>query len=158
MSSPTSPDPNPTPSGSPLPGGPAIPPFLAPGPVPEIPSNAEERKWAGIMHFSGICCGFIVGLILWIVKKDTSPFLNDQGKEAVNYQISIFIASVVLGIGVGIIALVLGVIHLSLIGTLLTYLVWAAVFIGNLLMCITAGTKANSGVVYRYPAALRLIK
>ena len=86
---------------------------------------------------------FIGPLVIWLIKKDTMPFVNDQGKEALNFQITVFIAIVISWI-----------LAFVLIGLLLMPLVGIA----NLVLCIIAGIKANNGESYRYPFALRLIK
>lgn len=107
---------------------------------------AQEDKTLGLLtHLSGIILSFIVPLVIWLTNKDKADkgWLNDQAKEALNFQITIligWIASTVLSV-VG-------------IGLLLMPLVW----IVNLIFCILAGIKANEGVAYRYPFALRLIK
>ena len=105
----------------------------------------EDRTLAMITHLSGIVAGFIVPLIIWLINKDKpdKDFLNDQAKEALNFQITVLIGYVISTILMAI-----------LIGALLMLVVWVA----NLILCILAGVKANEGVAYRYPFALRLIK
>jgi len=71
------------------------------------------------------------------------PFVDDQGKEALNFQITVFIA-----------ALISGVLTFVLIGLLLLPIV----VIGWIVLSIMAGIKANNGETYRYPWTLRLIK
>ncbi|WP_414637004.1 DUF4870 domain-containing protein [Arenimonas sp.] len=88
--------------------------------------------------------GNIVGpLVVWLIKKDTMPFVDDQGKEALNFNITVFIA-----------ALVSGVLTLVLIGILMLLVVG----LGWLILTIIAALKANEGTAYRYPFTLRLIK
>ena len=100
---------------------------------------------AMIGHLSGIVAGFIGPLIIWLINKEKADktWLNDQAKEALNFQITIFIAYVIAG-----------VLSLALIGFLLI----PVIMIANIVLCIMAGMKANEGVSYRYPFALRLIK
>jgi len=117
--------------------------------------SAEQRSWAMFCHlaalsafFTGI--GMILGpLIVWLIKRDEMPFVDDQGKEALNFNITLLLLGVVLGLftlvtlGIGaLIAVPLGI----LIG-----LLW-------LIVTIIAAIKANDGEYYRYPFALRLIK
>lgn len=118
---------------------------MAPPPTPAGAAPQEDRTLALITHLSGILLSFIVPLIIWLTNKDRSDksFLVDQAKEALNFQITVIIGYVI--------SAVLAVI---LIGGVLGLLVWAA----NLILCILAGIKANEGVAYRYPFALRLIK
>ena len=107
--------------------------------------SQDDRTMAMIGHLSGIVAGFIGPLIIWLINKDKTDkgWLNDQAKEALNFQITIAIAYFVCGI-----------LTLLLIGFLLMF----AVFVANLVLCIMAGMKANEGVDYRYPFAIRLIK
>ena len=116
--------------------------------VPPPPSSAasqEDRTLALITHLSGIVLGFIVPLIIWLVNKDKPDkgFLNDQAKEALNFQITLLIVYVI--------GTVLTVI---LIGALINLAAW----ITCIILSIMAGLKANEGVAYRYPFALRLVK
>nr|WP_298146972.1 DUF4870 domain-containing protein [uncultured Pseudomonas sp.] len=88
--------------------------------------------------------GNLIGpLIVWQIKKDLDPFVDDQGKEALNFQISVTLA----------VALCF-LLMVVLIGFPLMMLVGIAA----LVLTIIAGIKANEGQVYRYPFALRLIK
>ena len=88
--------------------------------------------------------GNIIGpLVVWQIKKDTLPFAADQGKEALNFNITMLIAAF---IGFLLTFILIGLVLLPLIG-----IAW-------LVFTILAGIKANEGVAYRYPYALRLIK
>ena len=114
-------------------------------PPPPAGASQEDKTLAMLTHLSGIILGFIVPLIIWLVNKDKSDkgWLNDQAKEALNFQITIAIAWVV--------AIVLSAVAIG-------FLLYPVIWIGNLILCILAGIKANEGVAYRYPFALRLIK
>jgi len=116
-----------------------------PPPPPSSAASQEDRTLALITHLSGIVLGFIVPLIIWLVNKDKPDkgFLNDQAKEALNFQITLLIVYVI--------GTVLTVI---LIGALINLAAW----ITCIILSIMAGLKANEGVAYRYPFALRLIK
>ena len=107
--------------------------------------SQDDRTMAMIGHLSGIVAGFIGPLIIWLINKDKADkgWLNGQAKEALNFQITIFIAYVVAGL-----------LTIVLIGMLLI----PVILIANLVLCIMAGMKANEGVDYRYPFAIRLIK
>ncbi|MFY8123518.1 MAG: DUF4870 domain-containing protein [Silanimonas sp.] len=94
--------------------------------------------------------GNILGpLILWLVKKDTMPFVEDQAKEALNFNIT-------LGI-IGIVLTIITVVTFG-IGAVLTVPLGILLGIAWLVLTIMAGLKANEGQYYRYPFALRLIK
>jgi hypothetical protein len=117
----------------------------APPPPPSGAAPQEDRTIALLTHLSGILFGFIVPLIIWLVNKDKTDkgWLNDQAIEALNFQITVFIAFVVAWV---LMFVLIGFLLLPLIG------------IANLVLCIIAGMKANNGEAYRYPFALRLIK
>ena len=85
----------------------------------------------------------LVPLVIWLVQKDKMAFVDDQGKEALNFQITVFGA-----------ALVSMLAMLILIGFLLIVVVG----LGALVFTIMAAIKANEGVAYRYPLTIRLIK
>ena len=117
----------------------------AAAPASAVGASQEDKTLAMLTHLSGIVLSFIVPLVIWLINKDKAdkPFLTDQAKEALNFQITVAIGYAI--------CTVLAVI---IIGGLLMPLVW----IVNLIFCIIAGIKANEGVSYRYPFALRLIK
>ena len=93
--------------------------------------------------FIGVPLGNIIGpLIIWAIKKDEHPFVDDQGKESLNFQITMTIAAV-LGI----------ILAFVLIG--IPFLIALCIF--DLVMVIVASIKANEGVTYRYPLTIRFI-
>ena len=114
-------------------------------PPPVGASSSEDRTLALLTHLSGILLSFIVPLVIWLTNKDKSgkDWLNDQAKEALNFQITIAIGWV---IAVALSAIAIG------------FLLYPVLWIVNLIFCILAAMKANDGVAYRYPFALRLIK
>ena len=105
-------------------------------------AEKQERTWAMLCHLGGFL-GFIPPLVIWLIKKDESSLIDDNGKEALNFQISIAIY-VMISI----------VLMFVLIGILLFF----AVYIFNIVMIIIAAMKANSGERYRYPLCIRFIK
>ena len=110
--------------------------------------SKEERNWAMLAHLSGLLAfatliGGILGpLVLWLIRKDDMTFAADQAKEALNFQISVFVAG-----------LIAGVLCLVLIGFVLLGLL----VVVDLILVIVAAVKASEGVSYRYPFNLRLI-
>ncbi len=117
----------------------------APQPVP----GTEARQWAMFCHFAAflglvIPFGNLLGpLIVWQIKKDLDPFVDAQGKEALNFQISVALA-----------ALLCFLLMVVVVGFPLLVLV----SIAALVLTIIAGIKANEGQAYRYPFAWRLVK
>lgn len=88
--------------------------------------------------------GSLIGpLLVWQIKKNQYPIVDDQGKEALNFQITVTLA-----------AIVSAVLMLVVVG----FLLLIAVAIASLVFTIVAAIKANNGETYRYPFSLRLIK
>jgi uncharacterized Tic20 family protein len=136
------------------------PSATTPPPSPAGVPSAEERQWAMFAHLSALLGGLVTGwvggwgwflgpLIIWLVKKETMPFVNDQAKEALNFNITIAIIFVILTI--------LSVATLG-IGFFIALPLMFIIGIAALVFIIMAAIKANEGKAYRYPFALRLIK
>ncbi len=111
--------------------------------------DSDENMWAMFCHlasFAGLVIpfiGIILGpLIIWLIKRDEYPLVADQGKEAVNFNISMTIYYVISGV------LIFVVIGLPILFCL---------FIFHLVVTIIAMVRASEGVKFRYPMAIRLI-
>ena len=112
--------------------------------------DSDARLWAMIAHLAGFLgyflpvIGSLIGpLIVWHLNKDLHRYVDEQGKEALNFQITVMIA-----------ALVCVLLMLIAVGFLL---IWV-VAVGAIVLMIIAAIKANEGAPYRYPFCLRLIK
>jgi uncharacterized Tic20 family protein len=105
--------------------------------------SKDARTWAMLCHLLAIFTGFLAPLIIWLIKKDEEAFVNDHGKEALNFQITVAIAMVVSWL-----------LMVAVIGCFLMPAVW----IVDIVFCILASIKANSGQAYRYPVSIRFIK
>ena len=123
----------------------------AAGPPPGEP-NQEEINLALVSHISGcigIAAGGLIGfvgpLIVYLWKKDSSPFVESQAKEALNFQITMFFLSLACWIAVGITCFFLT-----------PLLVIPAVL--QLVFGIVAALAVRDGQPYRYPFTLRLIR
>jgi len=116
---------------------------VSPDPTPAdgLPS-AESRTLGMLAHLLGIM-GFLGPLIIWLIKKDEDPFLDEQGKESLNFQLTMLIALIISGLST-----------LICIGFITT----PALVIADIVLCIMAGMKANEGISYRYPLTIRFIK
>jgi uncharacterized Tic20 family protein len=102
--------------------------------------NGDERTLAILVHVLSIFFWIVPGLIVYIIKKDESPFVSEHAKEAMNFQISMSILYVALLI--------------SLVGILFLWIPWLI----QLVACIVAAIRASEEKLYRYPLTLRLIK
>ncbi|MBM3835229.1 MAG: DUF4870 domain-containing protein [Verrucomicrobia bacterium] len=114
------------------------------------PAENTDRTWDIICHltalagFIGIPLGAILGpLVVWLVKKQELPSVDAHGIEALNFQISMAIYTVLAALGVFV-----------LIGMFLLPLV----LLTNLVLIIVASVKASKGELYRYPLTIRFIK
>lgn len=112
-------------------------------------ADKDARLWGMLCHLTAFA-GFIVPfgsiiapLVIWLIKKSDIPFVDDQGKESINFQITVLIAAIICGI-------------LMFIG--IGFLLLFALAIYAIIMVIIASLKANEGIAYRYPYSLRLIK
>ncbi len=122
----------------------------SPPPASEAPpagdvagTTKDEQTMAMLAHLLGIFLGFLGPLIIWLIKKDESDFVEDQAREALNFQITVLIALFAAGLSI-----------FAVIGCVLT----PGVVVANIVFCILAAMTANDGRTYRYPLTLRLIK
>jgi uncharacterized Tic20 family protein len=133
----------------------------------------DEKNWGIFISLSGIVGlsllppvgNIIAPLVLWLIKRNESTFVDQEGKEALNFQITISVIKVALNI---ITSIYYGVWSLNSmlwhgyaspgwhfgVGTSWSTLLWLV----NVIFSIIAVTKANNLQVYRYPISLRLVK
>ena len=111
--------------------------------------DKDARTWAMVCHLTALS-GFVVPfgnllgpLIVWAIKRDEHPFIDDQGKEAINFQLTLTIAFAISFI------LIFIFIGFPLIVILLIY---------NIIMIVIAAIKANEGGRYRYPCTIHFFK
>lgn len=130
-----------------LPASPPATTAAEPSTLPDLPSEGD-RQWALLTHLSTLSAfvtgiGFFAPIIMWVVKKEDSPYVDYHGKEATNFIISYtiyFAVSFVLAF------LLIGFLLLPIVG-----IMW-------IVFSIIAGLKANEGEYYRYPMTIRFIK
>ena len=116
----------------------------------QVETNKDARMWATFAHLAALAgyilpaAGWILGpLVVWLIKKDEFPFVNEHGKEAMNFQISMFIYSIVAGL---------------LCFVCVGFVLLGAVVVADIVFMILAAIKANQGQHFRYPLTIRLIK
>lgn len=122
---------------------PPPPPPVQPGAPVQPLSPADEKLWATLTHVGGIFFGFLPSLIVYLVLKDRGPFLAAHAKSALNFQLTMLIASVVAGI---LTIIIIGFILLPVIGIVI------------IVFSIIAAMKANAGEYYTYPLSIKFIK
>ncbi len=112
--------------------------------------TADQRTYALFMHLSLIATQIIpfaiviLPLIMWQIKKDDSRFLDDHGRETVNFHISLLLYSV-------------GIVLLSLITCGLAAVAVVPLYILGIVGMIMGAIAANRGEYFRYPATIRLV-
>jgi uncharacterized protein len=109
----------------------------------------EVRSWCVIAHLSALAGFFIPALghifgplIVWLIKRGDSPEIDAHGKEALNFQISMLLYSVVSAI---LCLILIGFVFLAILHVL------------NVVFVIIAAIRAGEGQMYRYPLTVRLI-
>ena len=107
------------------------------------PENNEAKTMGMLCHLLGIFTSFVGPLIIWLTKKDQSKFVDQQGKEALNFQLTMLIGFIAGGIT-------------SCIG--IGFIILPAVQVVSLIFGILATVEANKGNPYRYPICIRFIK
>ena len=115
-----------------------------------IVSDPEEKQWGMFTHLAALAifvlpaAGNIIGpLIIYLIKKDEYEFVNEQGKEVLNFQITwsiIFAISLVM--------LIFGIGVLMLIGFGIAWLI----------LVIVGAVAASNGQYYQYPLTIRFLQ
>ncbi len=114
-----------------------------------LPLSQEEKTYGMLVHLAALAgyfipAGNVIGpLVVWLIKKDQLPYVDQQGKEAINFQISVLIYAAVSAV---LILVLIGVALLIIVGLF------------NLICVIIASVKANNGEEYHYPLTIRFIK
>jgi len=121
-----------------------------PMPASSAEVSKDARLWGMLCHltalsgFVGVPFGHVLGpLICWLIKKNEFDFVDDQGKEALNFQITLTLVGIAC---IPFVFILIGIPMLIAVGVL------------GIVFSIIAALKANEGVRYRYPFAWRLIK
>jgi uncharacterized Tic20 family protein len=131
--------------------------------------DKDARTWATICHLSalimlvGVPLGNILGpLVVWLAKRQENEFVDDQGKEALNFQITFTLCEIVLFILVFLLGFGAPLRHQPFamfpVIFLPAMLIMMALFILNIGLVIKAAIRSNEGISYRYPFTLRIVK
>lgn len=113
-------------------------------------TKTEEGTWGMAAHMSALlgilfAPGIVIGpLIVWLLKRNDSSFVDTNGKEALNFQITVLVTTFILAM-------------LSAITGIFLVLAFA-VGIAGLGLAVYGGLQAKKGENYVYPFAIRLIK
>jgi len=108
--------------------------------VTQVEVTQDEKLWALLAHLSGIVgLGVIAPLVIWLIKKEESAFIEDQAKEALNFQLAAMITALVCSATCVLSPLVI------------------VIAVGALVYAIIAAIDSNKGIAYRYPYTFRMI-
>jgi uncharacterized protein len=121
----------------------------APPLAPSSSTSSEVRTWNVLCHASALLglffhfLGHLLGpLIVWLIKRDLSPEVDANGKESLNFQISMLIYDAIAAI-----------LCIVLIGIPILIALW----ILNTVFVIIASVKTSAGQFYRYPFTIRFL-
>ncbi|HIE44076.1 MAG TPA: DUF4870 domain-containing protein [Candidatus Omnitrophica bacterium] len=119
-------------------------------PLVKSDNERKSRIWATLCHLTallgliGIPFGHILGpFVIWLLKKNEYPFVNEQGKESLNFQLTMTIFTAI--------AILLIFIKIGF------FLIFGLVMV-NLILVIIASIKVSNGEHYQYPFKIRIIK
>lgn len=106
------------------------------------PAASPDRTFAILAHIGGLFTSWVAPLVIFLIKKseDGAAFVTDNAREALNFQITLFIVYLAL--------------TFSFIGL---FLIWIPM-VFNLVVSIIAAVKASNGETFQYPLTLRLVK
>lgn len=126
------------------------PPSQTTEPAEATPPADNSNTMGMLCHLLALCgligvpFGNVLGpLVMWLIKREEIPFVDECGKEAVNFQISMTIYTIIAGLSA---LLVIGFVLLP------------AVLIVNLVLTIIASIRASEGTNYEYPFSIRFIR
>jgi len=110
----------------------------------------QDRLWAMLTHMTALCVltgipfgNILAPLFIWLWKRRTSPLVDANGKESLNFQISMTLY---------------GIASLILCLVLIGFVLLMAIAIADVILVIMASLKADRGEIYRYPLTLRIIR
>lgn len=111
--------------------------------------SSDEKTWGMLCHLTALAgilitgIGFVLGpLIVWLIKKDQYAFVNDQGKESLNFQISMLIYMIIAGL---------------LVFILVGFVLLPILLVLDVVYVVLASVAASEGKAYRYPFSIRFI-
>jgi uncharacterized Tic20 family protein len=108
-----------------------------------IPPTSDEKTMAVLSHILTLVGGFIAPLVIYLIKKDQSPFATAHARESLNFQITLIIAYIVCVI---LAFIIIGLFLMAILG------------ITALVLIIMATIKASEGKLYKYPFSIKFVK
>lgn len=117
-------------------------PYMPYAPQPPV-SVSDEKTWGVLMHIGSLFLGFLAPLIVWLIYRERSQTLDQQGRTALNWQISAMIYAVVSSV---------------LMFVLVGFVTIFVVVILDLIFCIIAAVKAGDREAWKYPLAIPFLQ
>ena len=114
--------------------------FLGTEMQPDYVPTSDEKTMAVLSHILTIVAPVLAPLIIYLVKKNESRFVESHAKESLNFQITV--------------AIIIIILFITIIGILIAWIVG----IISLVLVIIATIRASEGKLYKYPFSIRLIK
>ncbi len=117
-------------------------------PTVDVAPTESERSRSMAIHLCGLLAfviapvAIVIPLVLWLTKKDESAYINDHGREAMNYNLSIWLYAVISTI-----------LMLVCVG----YFLLAGLVVFDIVIMIVAAVQANGGHYFRYPITIRFV-
>jgi uncharacterized protein len=119
-------------------------------PAPSAAPTESERTWGMLAHLSALAgvvvwlLGCVLGpLAVYLARRDSSEFVADHAREALNFNITVALAAIVC---------------IALMVVFVGFILGTALFIAWLVLTLIAAIRASEGERYRYPLSLRLVK
>lgn len=100
---------------------------------------SDEKIWGVIMHLGNLLLSFLVPLIIWLIYRERSQTLDQQGRAALNWAISFWIYSAVAGV---------------LMFVLVGFVIWPILVVLDIVFCIIAAVKAGNRQPWKYPLSI----
>ncbi|GAA4473776.1 hypothetical protein GCM10023190_06560 [Enteractinococcus fodinae] len=105
--------------------------------------RSDEKVWGVIMHLGNLLLSFLVPLIIWLIYRERSQTLDQQGRAALNWAISFWIYSAVAGV---------------LMFVLIGFVIWPILIVLDVVFCIIAAVKAGNGEAWKYPMSIPFLR
>lgn len=113
-----------------------------------VDAHAEEweRTYSMFTHLSLLAFHFgiplVPAVVLWLIKREKSPFIDDHGREAINFQLSLLIYTV-------------GIVAASFVTCGAALVLYVPLYVLAIAGMIISSMAANKGQFYRYPMTIR---
>ncbi len=110
--------------------------------LPDYTPTQDEKTIALLSHILTFVAPILAPLIIYIIKKNESPFVAAHAKESLNFQITLIIAGIICFI---LIFLLVGILLIILLS------------VYSMVLIIVATVRASEGRLYKYPFSIKLI-